>query len=98
MSEAVASQPPREDTMGIGSLTLHFASWGTPAAGRAVLLVHGLTASSREFLAIGPALAARGVYAVAPDLRGRGLSAKPPRGYSLSIHAADLLTLCDALK
>ena len=98
MNEVAALPPPREDTLGIGGLSLHFASWGTPAAGRAALLIHGLTANSREFLTLGPALAERGFYAVAPDLRGRGLSAKPPYGYSLSIHAADLLTLCDALK
>lgn len=92
--------PPalREDTLGIGSMSLHFASWGqwtTPD--RAVLLIHGLTASSREFLDLGPALAQRGWYAIAPDLRGRGQSAKPPHGYGVPFHANDMLSLCDHL-
>ncbi|HEX2347462.1 MAG TPA: alpha/beta hydrolase [Ktedonobacterales bacterium] len=87
-----------EDTVGIGSLSLHFASWGqrtTPE--RAIILVHGLTASSREFVGIGPALAARGWYVVALDLRGRGRSAKPPHGYAVPFHASDILSLCDHL-
>lgn len=89
---------PKEQNLGIGGLSLHFATWGehtTPE--RAVLLIHGLTSSSRAFAQIGPALAARGLYAVAPDLRGRGLSDKPRYGYGIPVHAADLLTLCDAL-
>lgn len=89
---------PKEQNLGIGGLSLHFATWGertTPE--RAVLLIHGLTSSSRAFAQIGPALAARGWYAIAPDLRGRGLSDKPRYGYGVPVHAADLLTLCDAL-
>jgi pimeloyl-ACP methyl ester carboxylesterase len=96
MDQTSAAQ---EQSLGIGALALHFATWGrytTPE--RAVLLVHGLTASHKEFTRLGPALAARGWYAVAPDLRGRGLSAKPAHGYSVAIHANDLLTLCDALR
>lgn len=82
----------------IAGLTLHVATWGSPAASdKAVLLVHGLTANSRAWADLGPYLAARGWFAVAPDLRGRGLSDKPRYGYGLPIHAADLLTLMDAL-
>lgn len=82
----------------IGGLTLRLATWGSSAAtDRAVLLVHGLTASSRAWADIGPPLAARGWYAIAPDLRGRGLSDKPRYGYALPIHAADLLTIIDTL-
>jgi pimeloyl-ACP methyl ester carboxylesterase len=90
--------PPTETTLGIGPATLHYATWGqrtTPE--RAVLLVHGLTASHKEFAALGPALAAEGWYVIAPDLRGRGLSAKPAHGYGTALHAHDLLTLADAL-
>ncbi len=90
--------PTREDTLGIGATALHFASWGQlTSPDRAVLLVHGLTASSREFAALGPALAEQGWYAIAPDLRGRGRSAKPPYGYAVPVHAADMLALCDTL-
>lgn len=96
--DGTANIAPREQNLGIGGLSLHFATWGertTPE--RAVLLIHGLTSSSRAFAQIGPALAARGLYAIAPDLRGRGLSDKPRYGYGIPVHAADLLTLCDSL-
>lgn len=87
-----------EDTLGTGGMTIHYATWGTLASpDRVALLVHGLTASHREFAALGPQLAARGWYVIAPDLRGRGLSAKPKRGYNVGVHASDLLLLCDTL-
>lgn len=90
--------PSREDTLGIGGISIHYATWGNLAApDRAVLLVHGLTATHREFADLGPKLAALGWYVIAPDLRGRGLSAKPKRGYNIGVHASDLLALCDKL-
>jgi pimeloyl-ACP methyl ester carboxylesterase len=98
MSDMSEQYPATETALGIGATTLHYATWGqrtTPE--RAVLLVHGLTASHKEFAALGPALAAAGCYAIAPDLRGRGLSAKPAHGYGVPLHAHDLLTLADAL-
>lgn len=99
MNESVASASTlREDTLGIGGLSLHYATWGqrtTPE--RVVVLIHGLTASSRSFVGLGPVLAAQGWYVIAPDLRGRGLSAKPPHGYGIPFHANDILSLCDAL-
>jgi hypothetical protein len=49
---------PTETTLGIGSMSLHFATWGQRTLpDRAVLLVHGLTASHREWVELGPALA-----------------------------------------
>jgi pimeloyl-ACP methyl ester carboxylesterase len=96
LTAALASQVDQD--LEVDGLRLHSASW-TPLAqpGRSVLLVHGLTAHSRAWAAIGPALAARGYAALAPDLRGRGRSDKPPHGYGIAQHAADLLALCDAL-
>jgi pimeloyl-ACP methyl ester carboxylesterase len=89
----------RERTFDLGGVSLNVATWGELAApDRAVLLVHGLTASSREFFDLGPALAAAGWYAIAPDLRGRGRSSKPPHGYGLPFHADDLLALCERLE
>jgi pimeloyl-ACP methyl ester carboxylesterase len=79
-------------------VALHYVTWGqrtTPE--RAVILVHGLTASHKEFATLGPALAEQGWYVVALDLRGRGLSSKPAHGYGIMYHAADTLALCDAL-
>lgn len=76
-------------------VSLHCRTWGSPNAAQAALLVHGLTASHKEWELLGPALAAAGHFVIAPDLRGRGLSSKPERGYSIAIHAADLAALCD---
>jgi pimeloyl-ACP methyl ester carboxylesterase len=87
----------QQDTSRVAPITLHVATWGPPTRHRAVVLVHGLTASHREFVELGPMLATRGWYVLAPDLRGRGLSSKPPHGYGIAIHANDLLTICDTL-
>lgn len=88
----------REDTFGLGGLSIHYATWGVQTSPeRVALLIHGLTATHREFAELGPTLASRGWYVIAPDLRGRGLSAKPKRGYNVGIHASDLLALCDKL-
>ena len=80
----------------LAGVSLHCKTWGSPSAERAALLVHGLTASHKEWDLLGPALAEAGHFVVAPDLRGRGLSSKPAHGYSIAIHAADLAALCDA--
>ncbi|HEV7127843.1 MAG TPA: alpha/beta hydrolase, partial [Ktedonobacterales bacterium] len=88
----------REDTLGFGGLSIHYATWGTlTAPDRVVMLIHGLTASHRSWAELGPQLAARGWYVIAPDLRGRGLSSKPKYGYGVGVHAGDLLALCDKL-
>jgi pimeloyl-ACP methyl ester carboxylesterase len=82
----------------VNGITLHYATWGEfTRPERAVLLVHGLTASSQSWGAFAPHLAAQGWYAIAPDLRGRGLSDKPPHGIGIPYHVNDLLALCDAL-
>jgi pimeloyl-ACP methyl ester carboxylesterase len=95
MSESL-SMIPRD--LSVNGINLHYVTWGEfTGPERAVLLVHGLTASSQEWGLLGPALAAQGWYAIAPDLRGRGLSDKPPHGYGIPYHVNDLLALCDAL-
>jgi pimeloyl-ACP methyl ester carboxylesterase len=76
---------------------LHYQTWGAPNPDRAVVLIHGLTANHKCWALLGPHLADAGYFVIAPDLRGRGLSGKPPQGYGVSIHAADLLALLDAL-
>ena len=93
-----AMAPQVEQDLAVGGIRLHYAWWRQLAhPDRTVLLVHGLTAHSRAWAAIGPALAARGYAALAPDLRGRGRSDKPPHGYGVARHADDLLALCDGL-
>ena len=82
----------------VNGISLHYCTWGKfTRPERAVLLVHGLTASSQFWTSCGPRLAEQGWYAIAPDLRGRGLSEKPPHGYGLPFHVNDLLSLCDEL-
>jgi pimeloyl-ACP methyl ester carboxylesterase len=80
----------------VNGITLRVVTWGaftTPK--RAVVLVHGITASSQTWTEFGPYLAARGWYVIAPDLRGRGMSEKPPHGYGIPYHVNDLLSLAD---
>jgi pimeloyl-ACP methyl ester carboxylesterase len=95
MNEDISETPHFQEVNGIN---LHYVTWGEfTRPERAVLLVHGLTASHLEWPQLGPTLAERGWYAIAPDLRGRGQSDKPPHGYGIPYHANDLLALCDAL-
>ena len=82
----------------VNGINLHYATWGEfTGPERAVLLVHGLTASSQSWGSFGPILAEQGWYAIAPDLRGRGQSDKPPHGYGIPYHVNYLLSLCDTL-
>jgi len=82
----------------VNGINLHYVTWGEfTRPERAVLLVHGLTASYLEWPLLGPNFSEHGWYAIAPDLRGRGQSDKPPHGYGIPYHANDLLALCDAL-
>jgi pimeloyl-ACP methyl ester carboxylesterase len=82
----------------VNGITLHYVTWGELSRPeRAVLLVHGLSASHREWSQLGPPLAEQGWFAIAPDLRGRGQSDKPPHGYGIPYHVNDLLALCDSL-
>lgn len=62
----------------------------------AVLAVHGVTASHRNWNAV--AAAAPDLDIVAPDLRGRGLSAELPGPAGLRRHADDLAGLLDHLE
>ena len=95
MNEDTSKTPHFQEVNGIN---LHYVTWGEfTRPERAVLLVHGLTASHLEWPLLGPILAEQGWYAIAPDLRGRGQSDKPPHGYGIPYHANDLLALCDAL-
>ncbi len=85
---------PIDRDVHVNGIDLRLAIWGEsndPA--NSVLLVHGLTANSRSWAALGPALADAGMRAIALDLRGRGRSAKPASGYGIPFHVNDLLAV-----
>ncbi len=70
MARALPEQGTRR-TVEAGSVRCSALEWGPPD-GRPLLLIHGVTSSSRTFWRIGPALAALGWRAIAPDLPGHG--------------------------
>ncbi len=67
-----------------------------PSEGAVIVFLHGLTANAMSFAEIAPRLSPR-YRVLVPDLRGRGLSDKPPTGYTMADHAADVLGLLDSL-
>ncbi|MBX5468333.1 MAG: alpha/beta fold hydrolase [Thermoleophilaceae bacterium] len=80
-------------------LELHGHAVSYRAAGRegpVILLIHGITSSSRTWDEVIPLLA-RGHRVVAPDLLGHGRSAKPRADYSPAAHAAGVRDLMTAL-
>ncbi|HEY6396587.1 MAG TPA: alpha/beta fold hydrolase, partial [Solirubrobacteraceae bacterium] len=78
---------------GLGGRGAHEASAELPS----VVVVHGITATSRAWLAVARALAGRAKI-VAPDLRGRGSSNGLGPPFGIASHARDLLAVLDHFK
>jgi pimeloyl-ACP methyl ester carboxylesterase len=75
----------------------HPVAYHRMGEGPALVLVHGITSSSRTWHAVLPKLAERHTV-IAPDLLGHGGSAKPRGDYSLGAYASgirDLLSVLD---
>ena len=72
-------------------VTFHKMGEGPP-----LLLVHGITSSSRTWKSVMPRLAAEHTV-IAPDLLGHGRSAKPQGDYSLGAYASGMRHLMIAL-
>lgn len=87
--------PTRDELLAVGNIKLHCVQWGNQ--GPEILCLHGLTANAFSFQSFADDLA-RDHRMIAYDLRGRGDSDKPATGYSIPLHAEDLLQLIDALK
>lgn len=84
----------RELRVALDDGELSVAEFG-PADAPAMLAVHGITSSSRAWLALARHLPE--VRIVAPDLRGRGRSAGLPPSRGLRHHASDLARLVEHL-
>ena len=85
----------RERRVDVGDGELSVTEFG-PAEAPAVLLVHGITSSSRAWLAV--ARHRPELRLVAPDLRGRARSSHLPPSTGLRNHAADLARVIDQLE
>ena len=66
-----------------------------PADAPAVLAIHGITSTSRTWLATARSLNDRAAL-IAVDLRGRGASSALPPPVGLDAHARDMLAVLDA--
>jgi len=75
----------------------HPVTYHQMGEGPAVLLIHGITSSSRTWREVMPALAEH-YTVIAPDLLGHGRSAKPRGDYSLGAYASGLRDLLVALE
>jgi pimeloyl-ACP methyl ester carboxylesterase len=87
--------PVREKLINVGDVKLHYVQWGEQ--GTPIVCIHGLTANAFCFQAFADDLS-HDHRVFAYDLRGRGDSDKPAHGYSVPIHADDLMHLIDALE
>src|SRR3954449_828863 len=74
----------------------HPVSYRMAGSGPAVVLIHGITSSSRTWERVVPALAKHHTV-IAPDLLGHGESAKPRGDYSLGAYASGVRDLLVAL-
>ncbi len=74
----------------------HRVSFRRSGAGSAIVLIHGITGSSRTWEDVIPPLAEHHTV-IAPDLLGHGESAKPRGDYSLGAYASGLRDLLIAL-
>jgi lipase len=70
------------------------AAFSCGGDGETVLAVHGITSSSRTWVAVNRALDGR-ARLIAPDLRGRGRSHQLPPPYGIAAHAADMAAVLE---
>ena len=76
-------------------ITLGYAEFGDPV-GKPVLLIHGYTDNSRDWIPLVPHLG-KHLRLIAIDIRGHGQSSKPECCYALIDFAYDVKLLLDAL-
>src|SRR5690625_3982967 len=78
---------------------LAYREWGSPAAARVLVCVHGLTRNGRDFDELAGAAAAAGWRVVGPDVVGRGDSEAlaAPAGYTFPQYLQDMNALLGRL-
>lgn len=84
--------PPQTIQIHGQPVTFHMMGKGPP-----ILLIHGITSSSRTWKRVMPKLAESHTV-IAPDLLGHGRSAKPQGDYSLGAYASGIRDLLVALE
>jgi pimeloyl-ACP methyl ester carboxylesterase len=89
---------PAAEVVGLEEIVLHGhrVSFRRSGSGPALVLIHGITGSSRTWDEVIPPLAERHTV-IAPDLLGHGESAKPRGDYSLGAYASGIRDLLIAL-
>ena len=80
------------EKISVNGVSLAVREW--PGKGPAIVCIHGLTANHTCWQSLADILTPEHRL-IAYDLRGRGESDKPPKGYSLEIHARDVNALLD---
>ena len=85
---------PLDELVPLREITMHVIEW--PGGEPPVLFVHGSSGHGPWFTAWGETLSPE-LRAIALDLRGHGHSDKPPSGYDVDDHVADVLQLIEAL-
>ena len=79
-----------------GGTLATFRLGDAPDGAAPVVAIHGITANSREWLAVARALEGRAAL-LAPDLRGRAASNRLPAPYGMGAYARDTLAVLDHL-
>jgi len=77
-----------------GGTLATFRLGNAPDTAEPVLAIHGITANSREWLAVARALEGR-ASVLAPDLRGRAASNALPAPYGMEAYGRDMLAVLD---
>lgn len=85
---------PLDELIPLEEITMHVVDW--PGEAPPILAIHGSAGHAYGLTALGERLAPD-VRFVAVDLRGHGFSDKPPSGYGVEEHVADVLQLIEAL-
>ena len=97
-AEAVAATPTKSRPLQTEELELHGhrVFFRLAGEGPAIVLIHGITATSETWNEVLPSLAERHTV-LAPDLMGHGQSAKPRGDYSLGAYASGVRDLMIAV-